>query len=97
MISLVRDSQGFYSLPTNPLALISILVKDLSSEQTESLGILLGEENAWTMKDQYQAEDFIPTFQKSAFAFTFGLIGGFIMALAVAWSTYGKSGFSKGK
>ena len=58
---------------------------------------LLGEENAWKMKDQYKAEDFKPTFQKSAFAFTFGLIGGFVLALGVAWSTYGKSGFNQTK
>ncbi len=73
------------------------LQAEVFSEGLERSKNLLGEENAWKMKDQYQAEDFIPTFQKSAFAFTFGLIGGFIMALAVAWSTYGKSGFSKGK
>jgi len=70
------------------------LQAEVLSEGIERNTALLGEENAWKIKDQYKAENFIPSFQKSAFAFAFGAIGGFILALGVAWSSYGKSGFS---
>lgn len=70
------------------------LQAEILSEGIERSKDLLGEENAWKMQDQYKAEDFKPTFQKSAFSFAFGLIGGFILALAVAWTTYGKSAFN---
>jgi hypothetical protein len=70
------------------------LQAELFAEGLERNKNWLGEENAWKIKDQYQAENFQPTFQKSAFSFAFGLIGGFILALLIAWLTYGKAGFS---
>lgn len=73
------------------------LQAEILAEGIERSKDLLGEENAWKIKDQYKAEDFKPTFQKSAFSFAFGLIGGFVLALLVAWSTYGKSGFQANK
>lgn len=70
------------------------LQAEILSEGIERSKDLLGEENAWKMQDQYKAEDFKPTLQKSAFSFAFGLIGGFILASIVAWTTYGKSAFN---